>query len=118
MQIDVTPVDGGSIVKVQGELRIASVADAKPQLVAMLAADGQVWLDLSELGECDTAGIQLLLMTCASARAKGRRCVTIGRTTMLCATLDRIGITPGFFEFQTGTHDTSQDDPERGWPGA
>jgi anti-anti-sigma regulatory factor len=114
MQIDVAPADGGSVVRIQGELRIACVAEAKPHLVAMLAAGGDILLDLSELGECDTAGIQLLLMTCASTRAKGRRCVTIGHTAEFRIALDRVGIASEYFEFQTGTRDKSQVDLERG----
>ena len=84
MQIDVTP--GGRQFGRQDRRAIcalASVADAKPELVAALAAGGNIALDLSELGECDTAGIQLLLMACASARAKGRRLQTIGQTAVV-----------------------------------
>ena len=73
MEITTTQTDGTTILGISGDLRIATVADAKLQLVAALAACDEIQVDLSEVGQCDTAGIQLLLMACASARAKGKR---------------------------------------------
>ena len=43
-------------------------------------------------GECDTAGIQLLLMACAGARAKGKGFAIVGQTAAFRAALDRLGI--------------------------
>lgn len=111
MQINVTQTDGGSVIGIAGELRLATVADARPHLVAALATPGELRLDLSELGDCDTAGIQLLLMTCASARAKGRRCVTSSHTAAFRAALDRVGIAAEWFEFQTIPRDGKQHAP-------
>ena len=73
MQINVTRDGWQAVARIEGDLRLAGVADAKPALVAALAAGGDVQLDLSALGDCDTAGVQLLLMAGASARAKGKR---------------------------------------------
>jgi anti-anti-sigma regulatory factor len=113
MQINVTQTDDGSIVAIVGELRLAAVADAKPDLVAALATQGALKLDLSDLGDCDTAGLQLLLMTCASARAKGKRCVTVGHTAAFRAALDRVGIAAASFALQAVARDDGQDDPGR-----
>jgi anti-sigma B factor antagonist len=105
MRIEVTQADGRSVLRIAGDLRIGCVADAKPELVAALATGSEIELDLSALGECDTAGIQLLLMACTSARVNGRRCVTIGHTAAFRAALDRIGIQAEYFEFQTAALD-------------
>jgi anti-sigma B factor antagonist len=105
MRIKLTQADGRSVIRIDGDLRIACVADARPDLVAALAADGEIQLDLGALGECDTAGIQLLLMASASARAGGRRCVTIAHTPAFRAALDRIGIPALCFEFTTAAFD-------------
>jgi anti-sigma B factor antagonist len=113
MRITATRTDGTSVLKIAGDLRIGSVADARPELVALLAAGSEIRLDLSELGECDTAGIQLLLMACASTRAKGRRWVTIGHTAAFRAALDRVGIPAECFEFQAAACDSGQDNPDR-----
>jgi anti-anti-sigma regulatory factor len=92
MQIKVTQTDGRSVVMIAGDLRIGSVANAKPDLVAVLAIGTAIQLDLAKLGECDTAGLQLLLMACASARAKGQGFATIGHTDAFRTALDRAGI--------------------------
>jgi len=110
MQIKVTQTDGRSVVAIAGDLRIGSVADAKPQLVVALATHSEIQLDLSELGECDTAGLQFLLMACASARAKGQAFATTGHTAALRTALDRAGIPVECLEFQPATRDNSQDD--------
>ena len=49
---------GGAVLKIQGELKIGSVADAKIEFVRALAACSELRVDVSELGQCDTAGIQ------------------------------------------------------------
>ncbi len=105
MKITTTHVDGKSVLKIEGELRIATVADAKPEFVAPLAASGNVQVDLSGLGQCDTAGIQLLLMACASARANGKRFMTLGHTAAFRAALDRAGIPVEFLECAPATGD-------------
>jgi anti-sigma B factor antagonist len=107
MRITVTEADGMSVVRFEGDLRIASVADAKPELVAVLASRGGIQFDLSALGECDTAGIQLLLMACTSARAKGKRCITLSHTAAFRTALDRVGIPVECFELQTVAFDNS-----------
>ena len=113
MQITVTKADDVTRVGIEGDLRIASVSDAKVQLAAILATSGEVRLDLSGLGECDTAGIQLLLMTCLSARAKGRRMVTLGHTLEFRMALDRIGIQPEPFDLQTSAPASTPADHDR-----
>ena len=92
MQITVTQADGAAVVRIAGDLRIGAVADAKPALLAALARGSDIRLDLGELGECDTAGLQLLLMTRASARAKGVGFVATGHSAGFCAALARVGI--------------------------
>jgi anti-sigma B factor antagonist len=110
MQIKVTQTDGRSVVAIAGDLRIGSVADAKPDLVAVLATGNAIQLDLTGLGECDTAGVQVLLMACASARAKDQAFAITGHTAALRTALDRAGIPVECLEFQPGTYENSQDD--------
>jgi anti-anti-sigma regulatory factor len=109
MRIKLTQADGRTILRIEGDLRIDGVADAKQELSAALAAGGEFQLDLGGLGECDTAGMQLLLMTSASARANGRRCATIGHTPAFRAALDRIGIPAGCFDFTTAAPEPGAD---------
>jgi anti-anti-sigma factor len=92
VNISTALTEGTAIIGIVGDLRIATVADAKAKLVAALAECGDMLIDLSAVDQCDTAGIQLLLMTCASARAKGKGFVTTGHTAAFRGALDRAGI--------------------------
>jgi anti-sigma B factor antagonist len=60
-----------------GELTIQTAAEEKAGLLAFLdvttAEGADVELDLSDVTELDTAGVQLLLMAKREARAQGRR---------------------------------------------
>ncbi len=92
MKITTTQTEGAARIAIVGDLRIATVADAKPELVTALAACDTMLIDLSDLGQIDTAGIQLLLMVRAGARAKGKGFALVGQTNSFRAALDRIGI--------------------------
>lgn len=114
MKITTTHADGTAIVSIAGELRIATVADAKPELVATLAACDEIQVDLRDVGQCDTAGIQLLLMACASARAKGKRFATMGHPAWFRAALERVGIPFDCLESPTPSSDDGHDDRGHG----
>lgn len=90
------------------------MADAKLQLVTALAAYDEIQVDLSEVGQCDTAGIQLLLMARASACAKGKRWMPKGHTDSLRVTLDRIGISVENLGSQTEVPENGHDGRDRG----
>jgi len=104
MQISTTEAEGSSTIKIEGDLLISCVAEAKPQLEDALGATGDIRLDLGALGEIDTAGLQLLLMLHASARKKSRRLVIVARPATFSAALERIGIPVGHFPYQEGTN--------------
>jgi anti-sigma B factor antagonist len=101
VNITTTQADGKALLKIAGELRIASVADAKPAILASLADSSEIQLDLSEVDQCDTAGIQLLLMACASARASGKSFATLGHTAALQTALTRAGIPAELLAYRT-----------------
>jgi anti-anti-sigma regulatory factor len=105
MRIMITEADGVSIVRIAGDLRIGGVAEAKSALVALLASGDDIRLDLGALEDCDTAGIQLLLMTAASVCAKGRKCSTISATDAFQAALNRVGIPVQYFLYGTDVRD-------------
>ena len=71
MKVTTTQHDGRSTVNIQGDLLISTVGGLKAPLLAALGTGKAVELDLSAVRGCDTAGVQLLLMVRASARAKG-----------------------------------------------
>jgi anti-sigma B factor antagonist len=59
-----------SELALEGDLTIHHAAELKERLQAALAA-GTRCLDLRDVGECDSAGVQLLLAARRSARSQG-----------------------------------------------
>lgn len=56
-----------------GELTIAAAAAQREILLQTLTDDGpDLWLDLSHIEACDSAGVQLLLALQRSAQQRGR----------------------------------------------
>lgn len=61
-----------STLRVEGEMTIYRAAELKPELLAALDASVTLRLDLSGVTELDTAGVQILMMLKAHARANER----------------------------------------------
>jgi anti-anti-sigma regulatory factor len=74
------------LCKPSGELTIFEAAEFKESLLAVLANDGLVCLDLSQVARVDTAAIQLMW----AARKLGRLLVT-GITPELQAKVTQLG---------------------------
>lgn len=53
---------GEGVYSLAGELCIFHAAELKPQLLDLLAPDSTCEIDLAQIAEVDTAGIQLLLL--------------------------------------------------------
>jgi anti-anti-sigma regulatory factor len=74
------------LCKPTGELTIFEAAEFKKSLITLLASEGLVCLDLSQVSRVDTAGIQLMW----AARKLGRLLVT-GISEELQEKLARLG---------------------------
>lgn len=61
-----------NVIALDGELTIYRAAELKPLLLAALPGTGPILLDLAEVTEVDTAGVQLLLLMRREALAAGR----------------------------------------------
>lgn len=67
---------GGNAVArlmIRGELTIFTVAELRGQLLAALEAGGDVEVDLSEVGEIDSAGLQWMLAAQKEAEVRKQR---------------------------------------------
>jgi anti-anti-sigma regulatory factor len=100
MKITTSQTDHAVIVKIEGDLLIGGLAQAKPTMVAALSAGEEIRLDLGATGECDTAGIQFLLMARASALAQGKRFATIAQSASFRTAILRIGVPVACFDSQ------------------
>lgn len=98
MKITTSRVDGTSTIKIEGDLVISGVAEAKPEIVAAIAEATTIELDLGGIDECDTAGLQMLLMARASTFALGKRMVATIQSSAFQSALERVGIPAGCFD--------------------
>jgi anti-anti-sigma factor len=64
--------DGQPALRLEEELTIYAVTEARDQLIAALHGQPLLQLDLSGLAELDTAGVQLLVWLKQEARRRGK----------------------------------------------
>ncbi|HYE70253.1 MAG TPA: STAS domain-containing protein [Aquabacterium sp.] len=64
--------DMSDVIAIEGELTIYRASELKPLLLAALPGTGPIELDLGEVTEVDTAGVQLLMLLRREALAQGR----------------------------------------------
>lgn len=73
MEIRVEGGQGAATLRLQGELTIYTAADTKPRLLEALAASDALEINLGEVTEMDTAGVQLLILAKREAASAGKR---------------------------------------------
>ncbi|MFU8789162.1 MAG: STAS domain-containing protein [Methylobacter sp.] len=83
-------------IAITGELTIYTALELKDRLLAALSASDALELDLSEVGEIDAAGLQLLVMIKQQAVASGQDLSFTGHSPVVVELLDLSGLA-GFF---------------------
>lgn len=83
-------------IAIAGELTIYTVLELKDQLLTGLSATEELELDLSEVGEIDAAGLQLLVLVKQEATAAGKALRFTGHSPVVLELLDLSGLA-GFF---------------------
>jgi len=83
-------------IAITGELTIYTALELKDQLLAALSATEALELDLSEVGEIDAAGLQLLVMIKQQAAVSGKALSVTGHSPVVLDLLDLSGLA-GFF---------------------
>ena len=68
-----TEREGNMTLSISGDLFIPDVAELHQDILPCLAASEFVSLDLGDVGEVDTAGLQLLLCVSRSSTSAGNR---------------------------------------------
>ena len=61
MDVDVERTTGGSVVRVRGEVDLATSPALADALAGIAAADGPVVVDLTDVGFLDSSGLSVLL---------------------------------------------------------
>jgi anti-sigma B factor antagonist len=83
-------------VTLHEDLTIYHAAEHKQQLLDALAGDGAVEVDLSQVGEIDTAGLQLLILGKREALRRGGDFRIVAHSPEIRRTIDFCNLT-GFF---------------------
>lgn len=77
-----------NILRVEGEMTIYTAASLKQQLDAMLAESAQLEIELSQVSEIDTAGLQLLILAKKECTERGGRLQLVGHSQPVLDVLD------------------------------
>ena len=83
-------------IVIEGELTIYTALALKDKLLTGLSASEELELDLSEVGEVDAAGLQLLVMIKQQATILGKVLRITGHSPVVVDLLDLSGLA-GFF---------------------
>jgi anti-sigma B factor antagonist len=93
VSIDIDQQDGRTVVVVGGEIDTATSSELERRLMGALdGADGDLALDLSEVGFLDSSGLRTLLVAQQAVAATGHRVVLVGSTPMVDRLLEVTGL--------------------------
>ena len=91
-----TKHDGQPCLRLTGVLTIYTAAQARTEIPVRLAKHGALTLDLSDLDELDTAGVQLLLWLKRDLASRGSALVLIRHSPAVVEVLDQLNLTASF----------------------
>jgi anti-anti-sigma factor len=80
-----------AVIKVEGELSIYRAAELKPVLLAW-PTEGAIEIDLAEVSEIDSAGVQLLLLVQREAAAVQRELRLLDPSPAVVEVLTLLGL--------------------------
>ncbi len=83
-------------LEIEGDLTIYAAADLKEKLLAALAEETEIEVNLARVGEVDTAGVQLLILAKREAARLGKELHLTGHSPAVLEALDLIYL-GGFF---------------------
>jgi anti-sigma B factor antagonist len=101
------------VVRLAGDLTIQTAAETKATIMAALDDGGDLDLDLSELTELDTAGLQLLLLARREALQLGVGLILSGPPQPVRDVLRTVGLDAALTSVPThesGIEETASDD--------
>jgi anti-anti-sigma factor len=90
------PANRVSRVAIAGELTIQNAASVRAQLLVALRDGGVVEIDLTEVGEFDSAGLQLLVAARKSAEIAGKRLQLAGPSPAVAEVLEFLAMLDEF----------------------
>ncbi|BAL25991.1 lipid asymmetry maintenance protein MlaB [Azoarcus sp. KH32C] len=93
-----TAPDAGANVRLalDADLTIYHTVPQKQALIEALAGSNRLELDLSAVGDIDTAGLQLLILVKREARVQGKEVVITGHSTAVRQVIDFCNLAAAF----------------------
>lgn len=92
--MDVKKRKDSEILKIEGPITICRIGELKERFMSSLEKNEVTDLDIMDVTECDSSGIQLLLSAIRSARETGKRINISGQSKAVEDALLRAGIKP------------------------
>lgn len=96
MNANIQREPGSCNARAEGEMTIYTAAQIKPALLALLEGCNEAELDLSGVGEIDSAGLQLLLLAKREAAQAGKPLRLAGHSPAVVEALDLCNLTAAF----------------------
>ncbi|MEW8628165.1 MAG: STAS domain-containing protein [Candidatus Thiodiazotropha sp.] len=90
--------DGNSRVVVEGEMTIYTAAAQKEELIAQLDRCTELELDLGEVSELDSAGVQILLMLKNETTSSGKSLRLVNHSEAVIEVFELLDLSPVFGE--------------------
>lgn len=83
-------------LRIEGEMTIYTAAELKQRLVGALNAGGDLEIDLSDVSEIDSAGLQLLILAKREGTRRNKNVGLTGHSAAVIECLDLCNITAEF----------------------
>ncbi len=83
-------------LRLEGEMTIFTAADIRERLFTPLPYCQQVEVDLSQVSELDSAGLQLMVLAKREAKTQGKEVRFIGHSSAVLDVLELCGLTSYF----------------------
>jgi len=91
-EVHIREESGRRLASLSGELNIYAAAAAREELFALLGAAEPLELDLGEVGDFDSSGVQILLMLKREAQRLGRQLTFVNHAPSVREVLDLLNL--------------------------
>ena len=95
-RVAVEAAEGGTKVELVGELEVATAPQLQRRVDEITGADGDVWIDCTELTFADSSGLEILTLLAKALCAQERRLVLTNLRPMVRRAMDVLQITELF----------------------
>ena len=86
--------DEEAILRIKGAMSVYEIAKIRDELAACFKSHDKVVLDVDEVGDCDTAGVQLMVSAFRTAEDTGKTFETRGESDSVRKSIVDLGLRP------------------------